>query len=59
METLTDLSKKLDHIETFLKKIDNKIENFMGFEQLSKKEEKEINELLKDKETYSYDEVFG
>jgi hypothetical protein len=56
------LIEKIDHIETLLLKINAKIDNFLGFEELNEKERKEVEALRKDVKSGEYvgfDEVFG
>lgn len=55
------LLKKIDRIESLLLKIDAKIDNFLGFEELDKKERKEIAAIRKEIKSgkyLSFEEVF-
>ena len=54
--------KKLDRIEKLLLELNSKIENFMGFEELSAEEKKEIEKIEKEIEEGKYktfEEVFS
>ncbi len=54
--------KKMEHIENLLVEINSKIDNFLGFEELSPKEKKEIEIIKKEVEMGEYlefDDVFG
>ncbi|WP_162007672.1 hypothetical protein [Aciduliprofundum sp. MAR08-339] len=54
--------EKLNEIEEMIRELSTKIDNFLGYEELTDKEKKEIEELRKDikKGNYvSFDELFG
>ena len=57
-----ELLEKMNHIEMLLIEIRSKIDNFLGFEEISEEERKEI-ELIEKKvesgEYLTFDEVFG
>ena len=40
------LERRISNVERLLEEINAKIENFMGYEELSKEEEKEVEEIL-------------
>jgi len=42
------LEKRMENLERLLMEINSKIENFMGYEELSEEEEKEVDEILKE-----------
>ena len=55
------LLKKLNNIEKLLLEVNAKIDNFLGFEELSDKEIQELEEIsqeMKDGKNYKFDEVF-
>lgn len=57
-----ELLKKINHIEMLLLEINSKIDNFLGFEELSEEERKEIESIEKEIESgeyFTFDEVFG
>jgi len=54
--------EKIDRIESLLQKLNAKIDNFLGFEELDKDEQNEVEALQKEIEAGEYlhfDEVFG
>ncbi len=56
------LMEKIDRIESLLQKLNAKIDNFLGFEELDKEEQKEVEALRKEVEAGKYihfDETFG
>ncbi|KYK28280.1 MAG: hypothetical protein AYK19_21015 [Theionarchaea archaeon DG-70-1] len=56
------LLEKIDHIEALLLEINSKIDNFLGFEELSEEGKREIELIEKEVELgnyVSFDEVFG
>lgn len=56
------LIEKIEHIETLLVEINGKIDNFMGFDDLSDDEMEEVKKLreeVKSGEYLTFDEVFG
>jgi hypothetical protein len=58
----TTIDDKLNNIECFLKRIESKMDNFMGFKTLDKKEQEELLEIKKkmDKGNYhTYYEIFN
>ena len=40
------LERRISNVERLLEEINAKIENFMGYEELSEEEEKEVEEIL-------------
>jgi hypothetical protein len=57
-----ELLEKVNHIEMLLLEIRSKIDNFLGFEELSQEERKEVEIIKKEIESGEYstfDEVFG
>jgi hypothetical protein len=57
-----EISEKMDHIEMLLLEIRSKMDNFLGFEELSREERKEIDIIEKEIESGEYStfgEVFG
>lgn len=57
-----ELLEKVNHIEMLLLKIRSKIDNFLGVEELSQEERKEVEIIKKEIESGDYstfDEVFG
>jgi hypothetical protein len=57
-----ELLEKVNHIELLLLEIRSKIDNFLGFEELSQEEREEIEIIKKEIESGDYstfDEVFG
>lgn len=57
-----ELLEKMNHIEMLLLEINAKIDNFLGFEELSEEERKEIELIEKEVESgeyFTFDEVFG
>jgi len=57
METNTHYT--IDDVMNELKSINNKMDNFLGFEELSKEEYLEVLKLKEDKSNYSYEETFN
>lgn len=59
---LTDaLMEKLDHIQEMLKEINSKIDNFLGFEEISaaeKEEFKKLREEIKKGQYDTYESIF-
>ena len=56
------LLEKINHIEMLLVEINSKLDNFMGFEELSEEEKRELDNLreeVKAGEYVTFDEVFG
>jgi hypothetical protein len=57
-----ELREKMNHSEMLLMEIHSKIDNFLGFEELSEEERKKI-ELIEEEvefgEYIPFDEVFG
>ena len=56
------LEKRMENVERLLMEINSKIENFMGYEELSEEEEREVNEILKEVKGGKYirfEELFG
>ena len=54
--------KKINEIECLLFEINSKLDNFLGFEELTAVEEQEIKKLrkeVKDGQFISYDEIFS
>lgn len=54
--------RKLEKIEKLLLDLNSKIENFLGFEELSKKEKEEIKRIeteIKEGKYETFDEVFS
>ena len=54
--------EKIDRIESLLQKLNAKIDNFLGFEELDKDEQNEVEALRKEIEAGDYlqfDEIFG
>lgn len=58
MVDLESIDKKLTLLEEHLERVENKLDNFQGFETLSDEEEKEIKDSINEEKTYSYSEVF-
>ena len=59
---IDELLEKINHIEKLLTEIDAKIDNFLGFEELSEEEKKEISKLREEVsrgEYLSYKDVFS
>ena len=57
-----ELLEKVNHIEMLLLEIRSKIDNFLGVEELSQEERKEVEIIKKEIESGDYstfDEVFG
>jgi len=57
-----ELLEKISHIEMLLLEINSKIDNFLGFEELSEEERKEIELTEKEVESgvyFTFGEVFG
>ena len=57
-----ELLEKMNRIEMLLIEIHSKIDNFLGFEELSEEERKEIELIEKEVESgkyFTFDEVFG
>jgi hypothetical protein len=55
------LTEKIDRIETLLREINAKIDNFLGFDELDNDEQKELETLRKEIEAGEYinfDEAF-
>ena len=55
------LTEKIDPIETLLREINAKIDNFLGFDELDNDEQKELETLRKEIEAGEYinfDEAF-
>ena len=56
------LLEKVEHIERMIETLNGKIDNFMGFEELTESEKEEVKALRKDVQsgkTMGLDEVFG
>ena len=56
------LLEKVEHIEQMIETLNGKIDNFMGFEELTESEKEEVKALRKDVQsgkTMGLDEVFG
>ncbi|MGD2248841.1 MAG: hypothetical protein PVF58_10590 [Candidatus Methanofastidiosia archaeon] len=56
-----ELLEKINHIEMLLREINFKIDNFLGVEELSEEERKEIESIEKEVESGKYltfDETF-
>ena len=54
--------EKISHIEELLVEINNKLDNFIGFEELTEEEKKEIVSIkgeIKKGEFMTMDDVFG
>ena len=60
---MTDtLLEKMDHIEKMLMELNAKIDNFLGYEEISDSEKKEINEIrdeVKRGEYVRFEDLFG
>ena len=55
------LMKKIDHIEELLMALNVKIDNFLGFEDMSEEEKEEVEQIRKEiqaGEFYTFDDVF-
>ena len=62
MNMVSTIDNRLSNIEHFLQRIESKMDNFMGFEDITESERKEllkIKEEMKKGDSYSYDEVFN
>ena len=56
------IDNRLDNIEKFLSRIESKLDNFLGFEELSKEELEEIIKIKKEMDegdSFSIKEVFN
>ena len=56
------LLEKVEHIEQMIETLNGKIDNFMGFEELTESEKEEVKALRKDVQSgkiMGLDEVFG
>ncbi|MFT4283146.1 MAG: hypothetical protein ACMXX6_01845 [Candidatus Woesearchaeota archaeon] len=56
------INNRLENIENFLQRIENKLDNFLGMEQLSSKDRKELDEIKKEMDegkVFTYEEVFN
>ena len=56
------LVEKIDHLERLIVELNTKIDNFLGYEDLSDKEKKEIEEIRREIKRGDYimlDELFG
>jgi len=56
------LIEKIERIEALLIELNSKIDNFLGFEELTEEERKEVEEIEKEIEKGEYetfDDVFG
>ena len=55
------LERRISNVERLLEEINAKIENFMGYEELSEEEEKEVEKILneiKEGEYVRFEELF-
>ena len=43
---IESLERRINNVERLLEEINAKIENFMGYEELTEEEEKEVEEIL-------------
>ncbi|NJE26322.1 hypothetical protein E3E22_06755 [Thermococcus sp. MV5] len=62
MAHVETLEKRLERIEKLLIELNSKIDNFMGYEYLSKDEKKELKKMkeeIKKGEFIKFDELFG
>ena len=58
---ISTIENKLENIENFLQRIESKIDNFMGFEEIKKTKKKELINIKKEMNEgkyNSYDDVF-
>ncbi|MCA9486771.1 MAG: hypothetical protein H6500_07205 [Candidatus Woesearchaeota archaeon] len=58
---ISTIENKLENIENFLQRIESKIDNFMGFEEIEDSEKKELINIKKEMNEgkyNSYDDVF-
>lgn len=56
------INNRLENIENFLQRIENKLDNFLGMEQLSSKDREELDEIKKEMDegkVFKYEEVFN
>jgi C4-type Zn-finger protein len=56
------INNKLENIENFLERIESKLDNFLGFEELTSKEKEEFIKIKKEMDegqAFSYDDVFN
>ena len=56
------LLEKINHIEKMILELNTKIDNFLGYEDLSEEEKKEVDEVreeMKQGEYVEFDELFG
>jgi len=56
------LLKKIDNIERMIAELNTKIDNFLGYEELTEEEKKELKKIKKEIERGEYvrfDELFG
>ena len=62
MTGVETLEKKLERIERLLVEINSKIDNFMGYEYLSKKEREELSKMreeIRKGEFIKFEDLFG
>jgi len=62
MTGVETLEKKLERIERLLVEINSKIDNFMGYEYLSKKEREELRKMreeIRKGEFIKFEDLFG
>jgi len=62
MTGVETLEKKLERIEKLLVEINSKIDNFMGYEYLSKKEREELKNMreeIRKGEFIKFEDLFG
>ncbi|MCD6480807.1 MAG: hypothetical protein J7L31_00835 [Thermoplasmata archaeon] len=56
------LLEKINHIEKMILELNTKIDNFLGYEDLSEEEKKEVDEVreeMKQGEYVEFEELFG
>jgi len=56
------LLEKINHIEKMILELNTKIDNFLGYEDLSEEEKKEVDEVreeMKQGEYVGFEELFG
>jgi predicted transcriptional regulator len=58
---VSSIDEKLSNIENYLERIESKIDNFMGFENINEEERKELIKIKKEMDSgkfHNYEEIF-